>query len=147
MRLNTYIKDEQEIYEVRAAMRAIVRKAVFNTLVYEGFDKNCEVSVTFVDNEAIKTLNSSYRNKDSETDVLSFPMFDNFDYIDMGNEDIPLGDIVISLERAAKQGYEIGHSIYHEVAFFACIQHFIYLAMTMRPQRKMKRKCSENKKK
>ena len=126
MRLTTYIKNEQEIYEVRAAMRAIVRKAVFNTLVYEGFDKDCEVSVTFVDNDAIKTLNNSYRNKNKETDVLSFPMFDNFDYIDMGYETIPLGDIVISLEKAAKQGYEIGHSIYHEVAFL-CVHSTLHL--------------------
>ena len=46
MKLTTYIKDEQDVYEVRVAMKAIVRKAVFNTLVYEGFDKDCEVSVS-----------------------------------------------------------------------------------------------------
>ena len=40
--------------------------------------------------------------------------------------DIPLGDIVISLERAAKQGYEIGHSIYHEVAFL-CVHSTLHL--------------------
>ena len=126
MRLNTYIKDEQDIYEVRVAMKAIVRKAVFNTLVYEGFDKNCEVSVTFVDNEEIKKLNKEYRGKNKETDVLSFPMFDDFSSVDMGGEDIPLGDIVISLEKAARQGYDIGHSIYHEVAFL-CVHSTLHL--------------------
>lgn len=126
MKLTTYIKDEQDIYEVRVAMKAIVRKAVFNTLVYEGFDKDCEVSVTFVDNEAIKELNKSYRNKNKETDVLSFPMFDDFNNISIGTDEIPLGDIVISLERAAKQGYEIGHSIYHEVAFL-CVHSTLHL--------------------
>ncbi|MBQ9744932.1 MAG: rRNA maturation RNase YbeY [Clostridia bacterium] len=107
-------------------MKAIVRKAVFNTLVYEGFDKNCEVSVTFVDNEAIKELNKTYRNKNRETDVLSFPMFDDFNEINIGTDDIPLGDIVISLEKAAMQGYEIGHSIYHEVAFL-CVHSTLHL--------------------
>ena len=34
MTLTTYITDEQDIYEVRVAMKAIVRKAIFNTLVY-----------------------------------------------------------------------------------------------------------------
>jgi probable rRNA maturation factor len=43
-------------------------------------------------------------------------MFDNFNNIPMENE-IPLGDIVISLERAAIQGYHLYHSLYHEVAF------------------------------
>ena len=117
MRLTTYIKDEQDIYEVRVALKAIVRKAVFNTLVYEGFDKNCEVSVTFVDNEEIKRLNSEYRNKDKETDVLSFPMYDDFSSAIYGGDDIPLGDIVISLERAKKQAEEVGNDFLTEVAF------------------------------
>jgi probable rRNA maturation factor len=116
MVLTVDFKDEQELYDVRPAMRAVVRKAIFNTLVYEGFDKDVEVSVTFTDNEQIKELNSQYRGKNTATDVLSFPMFDNFNNIPMENE-IPLGDIVISLERAAIQGYHLYHSLYHEVAF------------------------------
>ena len=116
MILTVDFKDEQEIYEVRVAMRAIVRKAIFNTLVYEGFDWDVEVSVTFTDNEKIKELNSQYRNKNTATDVLSFPMFDNLSEAPM-LESLPLGDIVISLERAAVQGYHLYHSLYHEVAF------------------------------
>ena len=126
MTLTTYITDEQDIYEVRVAMKAIVRKAIFNTLVYEGFDSDAEVSVTFVDNERIKELNSSYRNKDSATDVLSFPLYDDFSEIIENECAVPLGDIVISLERAARQGYDIGHSIYHEVAFL-CVHSTLHL--------------------
>lgn len=116
MNLTVDFKDEQNKHEVRAAMRAIVRKAIFNTLVYEGFDCDTEVSVTFTDNEQIKELNNQYRNKNSATDVLSFPMFDSFDNLDM-LPSVALGDIVISLERAALQGHHLCHSIYHEVAF------------------------------
>jgi probable rRNA maturation factor len=116
MNLIVDFKDEQDIYEVRVAMKAIVRKAIFNTLVYEGFDKDVEVSVTFTDNEQIKELNSQYRNKNTATDVLSFPMFDDLNNA-LDLETLPLGDIVISLERAAIQGYHLCHSIYHEVAF------------------------------
>ncbi|MBQ8545844.1 MAG: rRNA maturation RNase YbeY [Clostridia bacterium] len=119
MILNVDFNNEQDIIEVRVAMRSIVRKAIFNTLAYEGFDKDVEVSVTFTDNEQIKELNSQYRNKNSATDVLSFPMFDNFKDIEIQPEPIPLGDIVISLERAQIQGYHLFHSIYHEVAFLA----------------------------
>ena len=59
MRLNTFFKDEQDKFELRVALKAIARKAIFNTLVYEGFDKDCEVSVTFTDNEQIKELNKN----------------------------------------------------------------------------------------
>ena len=118
MILTVDFKDDQEIYEVRVSMKAIVRKAIFNTLVYEGFDRDVEVSVTFTDNEKIKELNSQYRNKNSATDVLSFPMFDDLTNLP-SLDSIPLGDIVISLERAAVQGYHLYHSLYHEVAFLA----------------------------
>ncbi len=116
MNLTVDFKNDQEKFEVRVAMKAIVRKAIFNTLVYEGFDKDTEVSVTFTDNEQIKDLNSQYRNKNTATDVLSFPMFDDWSNIPK-LDTIPLGDIVISLERAAVQGYHLCHSLYHEVAF------------------------------
>ena len=118
MTLTVDFKDEQEIYEVRVAMKAIVRKAIFNTLVYEGFDKNVEVSVTFTDNSKIKELNGQYRGKDAPTDVLSFPMFDRFDdltYMDT----VPLGDIVISLEKAKEQAHNYFHGSYHELAFLS----------------------------
>ncbi|MBQ7226495.1 MAG: rRNA maturation RNase YbeY [Clostridia bacterium] len=116
MNLTVDFKDEQEIYEIRVAMRAVVRKAIFNTLVYEGFDKDVEVSVTFTDNEHIKELNSQYRNKNVATDVLSFPMFDDFSTA-LEYDSLPLGDIVISVERAALQASHLCHSLYHEVAF------------------------------
>lgn len=118
MNLTVDFKDEQEIYEIRVAMKAIIRKAIFNTLVYEGFDKDVEVSVTFTDNDKIRELNNKYRGKDSPTDVLSFPMFDSFDdmmYMDI----VPLGDIVISLEKAKEQAHNFFHGSYHELAFLS----------------------------
>ena len=72
MTLTVDFKDEQEIFETRVAMKAIIRKAIFNTWVYEGFDKDTEVSVTFTDNEKIRELNAQYRNKDSATDVFVY---------------------------------------------------------------------------
>ncbi|MBO5375146.1 MAG: rRNA maturation RNase YbeY [Clostridia bacterium] len=125
MTLNTYITDEQSDFQIGVAMKAIVRKAIFNTLVYEGFDRDVEVSVSFVDNDKIKELNKEYRGKNSVTDVLSFPQYDDFD--DAFEEQVlPLGDIVVSLERAAEQGYNLFHSIYHEVAFL-CVHSTLHL--------------------
>ena len=118
MNLTVDFKDEQEIFEIRVAMKAIIRKAIFNTLIYEGFDKDVEVSVTFTDNENIKTLNNQYRNKDSATDVLSFPMFNSVDEMEY-MDTVPLGDVVISLEKAAEQAHNFYHGIYHELAFLS----------------------------
>ena len=76
------------------------------------------VSVTFTDNEGIREKNREFRNIDAATDVLSFPMYD------MKNGDMPedfgnceLGDIVLSLEKAAEQASEYGHSYKRECAF------------------------------
>ncbi|MBQ7760767.1 MAG: rRNA maturation RNase YbeY [Clostridia bacterium] len=117
MRLTVDFKNEQEKIEVRVALKAIVRKAIFNTLVYEGVDFDTELSVSFLDNEQIKELNNQYRGKNCATDVLSFPMYDDINDIDDALTPVPLGDVVISLERAYLQGHHIGHSFYHEVAF------------------------------
>ena len=101
-------------------LKSIVRKAILATLEYEDVDFGAEVSVTFCDNEYIKGINSEFRNKDSATDVLSFPMYDFDEELELEtNPDgsISLGDIVVSLERAAEQAKEIGNSFEREVAF------------------------------
>lgn len=119
MNLIIDFNNDQNLYKIRPAMRAIIRKAVFNTLVYEGFDRDVEVSVTFTDNEKIKELNANYRNKNTATDVLSFPMYDDFSTIPLEVERFPLGDIVISVQTAKKQAFDFYHSIYHELAFLS----------------------------
>ena len=101
--------------------KLVVRRAIKSALEYEAFPFDAEVSVTFTDNGYIKKLNKKYRNKDSKTDVLSFPLYDF--YIEeptfLPGECVTLGDIVISLERAREQAEEIGHSFTEEVAFLA----------------------------
>lgn len=88
-----------------------------------------EVSLLLVNNEEIKQLNREYREKDSATDVLSFPMieldpFDEFSYHETleqyvvpGTREVVLGDIVISVEMAIEQAKEYGHSLQRELAF------------------------------
>ena len=84
---------------------------------YEGIENDVELSVTLCDNEYIKALNKQHRNKDSATDVLSFPMYD-FELEEIeDDEPLMLGDIVISLERAKEQAKEIGNTFLEEVAF------------------------------
>lgn len=100
--------------------KMVIRDAILKTLEYEDFEYDASVSVTFCDNEHIRKLNKEFRKKDKATDVLSFPMYDfneedepEFDL----DDSLPLGDIVISLERAKEQAKEIGNSFIEEVAF------------------------------
>jgi probable rRNA maturation factor len=74
MKNKIYTKNEQKIMDIAPATRALVKKAINNALEYEEVEFDCEVSVTFTDNNAIHVLNRDYRGKDAPTDVLSFPM-------------------------------------------------------------------------
>ena len=114
----------QDRQEVSEEIEKIIKVAVIDSLKYENCDFDAEVSVTIVDNDEIRSINAETRNIDAVTDVLSFPMcyFDeNGDIIesdyDMDGENIVLGDIVISAERAKIQAEEYGHSFKREMAF------------------------------
>lgn len=73
------------------------------------------VSVTFVGSEEIRELNQEYRGKDSVTDVLSFPQFDDFENLPEG--ELCLGDVVICTEQALIQADEYGHSAERELVY------------------------------
>jgi len=79
-----------------------------------------QVSLLFTDDEPIRCLNKKYRHVDRPTDVLSFPMLEIDAPQDLANQLIPLGDIVISLETAARQASEAGHSLQKELAILLC---------------------------
>ncbi|MBS3947701.1 MAG: rRNA maturation RNase YbeY [Dethiobacter sp.] len=77
-----------------------------------------EVSVMFCDDEAIHALNKKWRDVDAATDVLSFPLLDDAeDWHEAPEVEVLLGDIVISLERAAEQAKRYGHSQEREVLY------------------------------
>lgn len=73
-----------------------------------------EISLYFVDDNIIQQLNKQYRNKDKPTDVLSFSLAEGeFGNI---NPDI-LGDIVISVEKAAADASKNSLSLKQEIDF------------------------------
>ena len=104
---------------------ALVKKAINMVLEAEGIENACVVSVLFTDDEGIRKLNRDYRDVDSSTDVLSFPMAElvpggfNPDDCQWDYElDMPiLGDVVINLDRCAQQGEELGHGFEREVMY------------------------------
>ena len=113
---------------VTYGLKMLVRRSVIAALEYEGFYNDAEVSVTFVDNEGIRKLNAEFRGIDKPTDVLSFPLtdFEGGDEPPTDEPFISLGDIVISLERAAEQAEEFGHSFERECAFL-CVHSMLHL--------------------
>lgn len=117
-KLRVIITNKQKDVEIPTGIRMLVRRCCHAVLILENFDGYAEISVTFVNNKQIKELNNHYRNKDVETDVLSFPMGENGNYdVDRDTGAKILGDVVISLEKAAEQAERFGHSLQREVGY------------------------------
>lgn len=109
----------------------------------ESIAQDAELSVTFVDNEKIKEINRDYRSKDQATDVISFAMEEQGEgEVSIVGVDMPpvLGDIIISVPRAAEQAEEYGHSFTRELGFLAVhgLLHLLgYDHMTEEDEKKM----------
>jgi len=69
-----------------------------------------EVALVLTGDRALRTLNARYRGKDKPTDVLSFP--------GPGGE-VGLGDIVISVDTAARNAKEYGRTLPQELDILA----------------------------
>lgn len=122
-----YFTNEAE-ERVSRALKRLIKRAVLASLEYESFWQNAEVSVTFTDNARIRELNREHRGIDRDTDVLSFPLteFEKSEEPPADEPAVPLGDIVISLEKARAQAEEYGHSPEREVAFL-CVHSMLHL--------------------
>ena len=116
------LDDRQDKIKVSEDLLEKIHDIIVESLHYEGYDDNYEVSLSFVDNEEIHELNRQYRGVDRATDVLSFPLLT--DDFDVEIEEESLGDIVISLERALEQSEEYNHSFEREVCFLVCHSMF-----------------------
>ena len=79
-----------------------------------------EIQVGVFDDETIQSGNFQYRGKDKPTDVLSFSPWEGFEFPAAPDEPyIMLGDVVISIETAARQAQELKHDLRAEMAFLA----------------------------
>ena len=118
--MEIWISNEQEKLAVTPEQEEMVRQVVARTLKLAGSDlgEDVSVSIIFVDDEMIQQLNREHRRIDRPTDVLSFSQLEGEE---MGvlpeGEPLPLGDIVISLERCREQAEEYGHSFERELGF------------------------------
>ena len=77
--------------------------------------ENCLFNIIIVDNEYIHKINKEYRGIDRPTDVISFALEDEKDFIEY--EFRVLGDIYISLDKVKEQASMYGHSFLRELSF------------------------------
>lgn len=117
-KIKVIISNDQKAVKIPTGIHMLVRRCCVAVITLEELKGSCEISVRFVDNEEIKSLNSQYRNIDSETDVLSFPLGVDGEFdINQDTGAQMLGDIVISMEKAVQQAEEYGHSLKREIGF------------------------------
>lgn len=103
---------------------AFLRKVINTALREEGVTLPCEVDVLVTSDAGIHAINREMRQVDAPTDVLSFPMFDlspgehpTEEDADVGTGLVPLGDMVISMDRVKAQAVEFGHSNRRELSY------------------------------
>lgn len=106
---------------------ALIRKVIRTALQMEGVALPCEVDVLLTNDEGIHQINREMRQVDKPTDVLSFPEFEfvpgqppteaDAALCDVATGLLPLGDMVLSMERVQAQAKEFGHSKGRELAY------------------------------
>lgn len=119
MKLEIDFSEDTRLEYDRGLLEDTVRLSAEAALEDRGISVPSELSVTVTDNCGIQRINQSFRGIDRPTDVLSFPMY-AFTEEDMPPKDgtpLVLGDMVLSVEKAAEQAEEYGHSLRREIAF------------------------------
>lgn len=115
-----------EVEEDTAEIEALLGEVIPTALAAEGVEVPCEINVLLTGDAGIHEINLEQRGVDAPTDVLSFPMFDlapgdkpTPEDADPGTNLVPLGDMVLNLDRARAQGEEYGHGTRREIAYLA----------------------------
>lgn len=110
--MEIYYDDRQDDIKITDEIKNLIEKSIAAVLKVENLHENVEVSVSFVGDEEIRDLNRDYRGVDKSTDVLSFPMDDEFIIVSR-----ILGDVIINTRRVMEQAEELGHSNERELSY------------------------------
>ena len=99
-----------------ARIRTLVRAIVSRELPEA---QHAVISLHLVGDDTIRALNREHRGKDAHTDVLSFPLHDpnGMRFVLPPDQPAHLGDVVVSLPRAAEQAHDFGHSLDREIGY------------------------------
>ena len=109
--------------------KPLLTRVIAAALEQEKVEIPCSVDVLLTTDQGIREINAEQRDVDAVTDVLSFPYLElvpgtppdgtGEDELDPETGLCPLGDMVISVERARAQAEEFGHSVQREIAYLA----------------------------
>jgi len=99
----------------------LLRKAASLTLKLE-FVGRKQAGIVLVDSEEIRRLNKEFLGRDRATDVLAFPLGGEF----ISTKDM-VGEVVISVEDAARQAEDLEHKLNEELALLV-IHGLLHLA-------------------
>lgn len=155
-----YVDNRQNKINITETEIDGLKNVINKALIEEEVTIPCEVSLVFVDNSEIKEINNETRGIDRATDVLSFPMLDyedkkvfkecykdfDFDITYKDGNELVLGDIVLSLERAKEQSIEYNHSFQREASYLVVhsVLHLLgYDHMEEEDKRKMRKREEE----
>ena len=130
----------------RTALNALAKRAIFQTLqdapgkleaLAELDAPAFSLDVSFVGDAEIQLLNSEHRGKNKPTDVLSFSQLEG-EWMPFEEEEILLGDLIISIETAVRQAGELKHDLAHEIAFLVAhgVLHLIGYDHDTAPRRR-----------
>ena len=96
-----------------AVKTPFIKRQALRMMGYLGCDDK-ELSVVFVHDQSMRTLNRTYRSKDRSTNVLAFAQTQTY----AGEPQTQmLGDVVISLPAAAREAHELSQSLEERVVF------------------------------
>ena len=100
---------------------------------YLKLPENTEMSVTFMNNDAIHEYNKQYRGVDKPTDVISFAIEEDGDDLPvLPDEEMAetlaknIGDILVSIDIVDTQADYLGHSFERELGFLV-VHGFLHL--------------------
>lgn len=127
--MTSYVENEinaEFLFDIEQLLLTLMNEV----LEREGCPYEAQVNLLLTDNEGIRQYNNEYRQIDSPTDVLSFPMLEferegdfsaaeeaEADCFEPESGELLLGDIVISVEKVKEQAIQFGHSEKREFAF------------------------------
>lgn len=108
----------------------LIKQVILQSLAHEACPYEVEVNVILTTNEEIRASNREFRGIDKETDVLSFPAVDYekpadfslaeampMTYFNPENDELILGDILVSVDKVYEQAELYGHSLERELGF------------------------------
>ena len=97
--------------QVRKAAEAAIAESAFPQLGTTG--RHVELSVRLASDEEVRSLNAEWRRKDKPTNVLSFPMAEQYE-LEQSDEDGPtimLGDLILAHGVCEREAEEKGISV------------------------------------